>query len=185
MNNQSLEGYLKIILGPMFSGKTSYLINAYNDNISNNISTLAINHSLDNRYGTGEIISHDNISIPCIDMLKLSEIYNTDFIKYDSIIINEAQFFDDILLMVTVLVEKYNKNVIICGLDGDYRQKKFGSILDLIPICNEVTKLHGICHFCKSKSYFTIRITKETDQISIGNDNYLPVCRKCYNLYSQ
>lgn len=183
MNQQ--EGYLKIILGPMFSGKTSYIINAYNDNISNNISTFAINHSLDDRYGKSKIVSHDDISIPCYDMTKLSEIYNTDFLEYNTIIINEAQFFSDILMMVTLLVEKYKKNVIICGLDGDYRQQKFGSILDLIPISNEVTKLHGNCHFCDSKSYFTIRITKETHQISIGNNNYLPVCRKCYNLYSQ
>ena len=183
MNQQ--EGYLKIILGPMFSGKTTYIINAYNDNLLNNISTFAINHSLDDRYGKSKIVSHDNVSIPCFDMSKLCEIYNTDFIKYNTIIINEAQFFPDIQMMVTILVEKYKKNVIICGLDGDYRQQKFGSILDLIPISNEVTKLHGTCHFCKSKSYFTLRITKETDQISIGNDNYLPVCRKCYNMYSQ
>lgn len=183
MNNK--VGYLKIILGPMFSGKTTYLINAYNDNIKNNISTLAINHSLDNRYGTGKIVSHDGNDIPCTDMSKLSEIYKTNFIDCNTIIINEAQFFPDILMMVSVLVERYNKNVIICGLDGDYKRHKFGSILDLIPISNEVTKLHGSCHFCQSKSYFTIRITHETNQISIGNNNYLPACRKCYNIYSQ
>ena len=61
-------GYLNIVLGPMFSGKTTYLINSYNDNIKNNISTLAINHSLDNRYGSGKFVSHDGHRIPCTEM---------------------------------------------------------------------------------------------------------------------
>ena len=77
MNNK--VGYLNIILGPMFSGKTTYLINAYNNNINDNISTLAINHALDDRYGNGKIVSHDGNSIPCTDMSKLSEIYKTNF----------------------------------------------------------------------------------------------------------
>lgn len=68
----------------------------------------------------------------------------------------------------------------VCGLDGDYKMKKFGQILDLIPICDEVEKLHAICTICKAPASFTKRITQETEQKVIGSDNHIPVCRMCH-----
>ena len=75
------------------------------------------------------------------------------------------------------------KSVYIYGLDGDYRREKFGKILDLIPLCNKVKKLTALCNICRdgTKAYFTKRITNETSQKLIGNDNYIAVCRNCYN----
>ena len=81
--------------------------------------------------------------------------------------------------MVILLVEKYNKYVYISGLDGDFKRKKFGNILDLIPISDEVIKLKSICK-CGNAASFSRRISNEKEQISIGNDNYEPVCRNCY-----
>jgi len=73
-------------------------------------------------------------------------------------------------------------------LDGDFERKRFGTILDLIPLCDKVTKLTSLCSLCKNGTpgIFSMRLTNETDQTVVGSDNYIPVCRKCYsNKHSQ
>jgi thymidine kinase len=78
---------------------------------------------------------------------------------------------------------KNNKVVYVCGLDGDFERKKFGEILDLIPLCDKVNKLTSLCSICKdgTPALFSMRTTNEKEQTVIGSNNYLPVCRMCYN----
>ena len=73
--------------------------------------------------------------------------------------------------------------VYVCGLDGDFQRKKFGQILDLIPLCDKVTKLTSLCSICKNgkAGIFSMRLTVETCQTLVGSDNYIPVCRECYD----
>ena len=97
------------------------------------------------------------------------------------ILINEAQFFNDLYeTVVDMLREK--KQVYISGLDGDFERKKFGRILDLIPLCDKVTKLKSLCSLSKNgtSGIFSLRLSPEKVQTLIGSDNYIPVCRKCY-----
>jgi thymidine kinase len=77
---------------------------------------------------------------------------------------------------------KDNKKIYVSGLDGDFQQNKFGSLLDLIPHCDKVTKLNSLCGICKdgTSAIFSKRITSDTDQTLVGVDNYIPVCRKCF-----
>jgi thymidine kinase len=77
---------------------------------------------------------------------------------------------------------EYGKKVYLCGLDGDFKRHKFGQILDLIPLCDKITKLTSLCSLCKNGTpgIFTKRITDEETQIVVGVDNYIPVCRICY-----
>ena len=74
------------------------------------------------------------------------------------------------------------KKVYVCGLDGDFKRKKFGEILDLIPICDKVYKLQSLCALCKNgeKGIFSLRVTEDTGQTLVGVENYKPVCRNCY-----
>jgi len=74
------------------------------------------------------------------------------------------------------------KKVYVCGLDGDFERKKFGSILDLIPLCDKVTKLTSLCSLCKDGTLgiFSMRLTCDKEQTLVGSDNYIPVCRMCY-----
>jgi thymidine kinase len=185
-------GTLELIIGPMFSGKTKTLISRYNEiiNNTNNRNILVINYYKDTRYGLDSIISHDGDSIPAINISLLSiinnlfEISNTNEINhYNYIFINEGQFFPDLKEAVITLIERYNKNVVICGLDCDYKQEKFGQIWDLIPHANNIIKLQGKCNNCSNKSLFTHRITNEVSQEVIGTNNYIPLCRTCYNNY--
>jgi len=177
-------GYLEIILGPMFSGKTSRLIEIYKQCTFCDLSVAVINYSLDTRYDPLLLCSHDQIKIPCIQTKQLMNLLtaeNNELDKTRVILINEGQFFDDLLEFVVLMLEK-QKQIFICGLDGDFERKKFGFILDLIPLCDKVTKLSSLCSLCKNgtSGIFSLRITSEKEQTLIGSDNYLPVCRGCY-----
>ena len=182
-------GTLHIIMGPMFSGKTELLIEKHNIEFNKNHSDISMkkiisyNYYKDTRYGTDAIISHSGKKISSKNIQTLSEIFkDDDFSKRTHIFINEAQFFSDLKQSVIELVEKYNKNVIICGLDSDYKREKFGDMWDLIPYSDYIVKLKGICNDCDNESIFTYRISNEKDQEVIGSQNYIPLCRKCYNL---
>ena len=128
---------LTVIIGPMFAGKTSYLINLYKNNTKNNINTLVINHSYDTRYGNQGLTSHNKETIPCVKIDKLEDIYkilnNPNNPKYKCILINEGQFFKNLYNVVyTLIMSDYE--IYVCGLDADSNMNKFGSILDLIPL---------------------------------------------------
>jgi thymidine kinase len=206
-DSNSSTGYLELILGPMFSGKTSRIVEIYKQCEFCNISVTVINHTIDNRYDDELLSTHDKVKIPCIKTERLSYVWSDSIniepkihederdlnsiphvqqkIKVatsDVILINEGQFFED-LYEVVVEMLKQNKKIYICGLDGDFERKRFGQILDLIPLCDKVTKLTSLCSLCKNGTpgIFSMRLTHETDQTVVGSDNYIPVCRKCYS----
>lgn len=176
-------GYLELIIGPMFSGKTSKLLEIYKQCQFCNISVSIINHALDTRYHDTMLSSHDKVMAPCLQAKELDELWKTseELEKSDIILINEGQFFPDLYEVVFDMLNK-NKKVYISGLDGDFERKKFGSILDLIPLCDKITKLSSLCSLCKNGTpgIFSMRVSKETEQTVVGSDNYVPVCRKCY-----
>lgn len=177
-------GTLEIIMGPMFSGKTELLIEKYNKCIkeTNSENIIAFNYYKDTRYGNDKISSHNSKEIPSINIKTLSEIFNNNsYSNKNNIFINEAQFFPDLKECIIKLVEQYNKNIVICGLDSDYKREKFGDIWDLIPYADYIIKLKGKCNDCINPSLFTYRITNEKEQHIIGFQNYIPLCRKCYN----
>jgi thymidine kinase len=173
-------GYLEIILGPMFSGKTTHLVSQYKKFTYIGKKVCVINYSEDKRYHETMLSTHDKIMIPCIFSERLGDIREVD--DADVIIINEGQFFEDLFEVVIDLVEKKHKSVYVCGLDGDFKRNKFGKILDLIPYCDKVMKLNSLCSQCRdgTMGVFSHRISKETSQVVIGSDNYQPLCRKCY-----
>jgi thymidine kinase len=191
-------GYLELIIGPMFSSKTSTLLEIYKQCNFCNIPVSIINHTIDNRYHDTMLSSHDKVMAPCLQAKNLNDIWtregwiesgnNSDIFankllrNAEVILINEGQFFPD-LYEVVVDMLKNNKKVYVCGLDGDFERKKFGTILDLIPLCDNVRKLTSLCSICKdgTRAIFTMRLTDEKEQTIVGSDNYIPVCRKCYN----
>lgn len=186
-SSQLQSGYLEIILGSMYSGKTSRLVEIYKQCTFCNISVCVINHSIDDRYDTELLSTHDQIKIPCIKTNKLMDVWveytNLEKISLSNVIlINEGQFFPDLEEFVKKILLN-GKKVYVCGLDGDYERKKFGQILDLIPLCDKVTKLTSLCGMCKNGTLgiFSKRITSEQIQTVVGGDNYIPVCRSCYD----
>jgi thymidine kinase len=183
---------LEIILGPMFSGKTSRIIDIYEKCVLSNINVVVINHASDTRYSTTMLSTHDQKMIPCIlcdsNLYLLNE--NADNYKKiemaSVILINEGQFFENLFEWVKYRVDHFKQQVHVCGLDGDFQREKFGQMLDLIPICDKVTKLRSLCTMCKNgkKAPFTLRLAKTCQQILIGADaSYAPVCRECYLMH--
>ena len=180
---ENTSGYLEIILGCMYAGKTSRLISIYKHNLIAGIPTIVINHADDKRYDQKKMSTHDKIMIDCIQTKELYNLFeeNKSLLETTSaFIINEGQFFPDLYEVVRLLVRDYNKTVYVCGLDGDFKMHKFGQILDLIPLCDKVEKLHAICSICKKPAAFTKRLTDEKEQMVIGSNNYIPVCRRCH-----
>ena len=183
----SASGYLELILGSMFSGKTSYLLEIYKKSIFCNIPIAVINYAADNRYTTESMMStHDKQMIPCIMAHTIYDAISNNLeliTSADIILINEGQFFPDIEEQVRILVEQSHKRVHICGLDGDFERKPIGKLLQLIPFCDEVIKLKSLCSICRdgTPGIFSFRTTREMNQVVIGSSNYIPLCRKCYD----
>ena len=177
----NIDSYLEIILGGMYAGKTSRLVEIYKQCMFCNIPVIVINHQIDNRYDDEMLSTHDKIKIPCVKTNKLMDLGGV--YQWDVILVNEGQFFPDLYEFVDyVLNMRAGKKIYVCGLDGDFERRKFGQILDLIPLCDKVTKLTSLCSSCKdgTPGIFSKRISGETEQTVVGFDNYIPVCRRCY-----
>ena len=180
-------GYLGMYMGPMYSGKTSKLLELYKQFTFCNVDTAVINFSEDTRYTSEPLVStHDKQMIPCVLSKSLFESFPLDgeeFDKHSVYLINEGQFFKDIVKWVKAAIGKpHNKCVYICGLDGDFERKPFGNWLDLIAYSDNIQKLTSICCDCRTTSaIFSFRLTAETCQKVIGSDSYIPLCRKCYD----
>ena len=206
MSSPYQSGYLEIIIGPMYASKTTRLVEIYKQCKFCNIPVVVINHSIDTRYDEEMLSTHDKVKIPCIKTNQLFDIlmeplsldlglgfeetHPNNFRMNDKtaiaisevILINEGQFFPDLEEFVKKIL-KNGKKIYICGLDGDFERKKFGQILDLIPLSDKVTKLTSLCSICKNGTLgiFSKRITTEKKQTVVGSDNYIPVCRICYD----
>jgi thymidine kinase len=179
--NQKL-GNIQLILGCMFSGKTSELIRRIQRYKSIKKRVIFVNYIDDTRYGKDNIYTHDKVECEGIHLEKLQLLIDK-VNEYDVFVINEGQFFEDVYQISIDLCEKYGKDVLICGLDGDYKRQTFKyNLLDLIPYADTVEMLTAYCAVCKDETpgRFSKRITNETEQKVIGSNNYIPVCRKHY-----
>ena len=180
------SGEINLILGCMFSGKTSELIQTIRRFKSIGKKVMVINYSEDTRYGNQKIITHDYIGIDAYMIKDLNDIFtNQNFLSVfkqsEIICINEGQFFKGLVEFCNESANNYGKQIYVCGLDGDYKQQKFGSLLDLIPISDTYKKLYALCKICGLPASFSKRIIENKEQIVIGNnDTYIPVCRKHY-----
>ena len=190
-------GYLEIIKGCMYSGKTTRLLDIYKKYKFCEVKTMVINYEKDNRYSDHNLLStHDRQMIPCIKALVLNDLvkftssaidsaaskYYEEFLGAKVILINEGQFFSDIVEWVTIAVERYHKKVYVCGLNSDFKRNKFGNWLDLETLSDNVVMLQSFCSHCKKKpGIFSHRLGSENQLEVIGTD-YIPVCRKCYKV---
>jgi thymidine kinase len=183
---------LTIITGPMFSGKTTHLIDMVFDLQKTNM--IVIKHHIDTRYDSDCIVTHDNKMIEATKMHRLLDVFTfNSYYECEYILIDEGQFFEDLYDFVRVAVDIDGKHVYISGLMSDYQRKPFKVISQVLPLADNIIFKHGKCAHCDAKSIFSKRkkVVDEkqdsegrvpTGQVLIGSTNYEPVCRKCYNL---
>jgi len=181
-----MTGKLEIILGNMFSGKSTELIRRYNREKTLNKRMICVNYYMDNRYSSeNKMVTHDNNSVESLKLSTLEQLLEPEILnKFDSVFIDEGQFFTDLYAVALQLVDIHNKHVIVAGLDGDYQRNKFGDIISLIPLSDTVDKLCAYCNKCNDGTYgpFTKKLIPSSPElIEIGGkDLYIPVCRYHY-----
>ena len=174
------RGFIEVICGSMFSGKTEELIRRLKRVKIANLSVEIFKPKIDRRYHEMNIISHDEnaiVSTPIDNsqtILLLAQ--NVDVIGID-----EAQFFDEQLPDVCDQLALGGVRVIVAGLDMDYSGKPFGQMPNLLAKADYITKLHAICVKCGNMASYSYRKSSESNQLVLGEkDLYEPRCRKCY-----
>jgi thymidine kinase len=181
---------LNLIIGPMFSGKSTTLLTRYRRYQIAGKKCLLIKYANDTRYSTKEIVTHDNLRYKATSCNKLAEVH--DFVKdYDVICIDEIQFYEDASHYCDLWANS-NKIVEVCGLNGDYLRNPFEQISLLIPLADDISFVTAVCKATGKDAPFTMRLTDESEQEVIGGDDiYQSVSReiykksnKEYNLYT-
>ena len=181
--NNSYDGEIKLITGPMFSGKTSELIRRYKRyKLNKNNKCILIKYKGDTRYSENEIVTHDHIKIQSVKAELLFELNNI-IDNYNIICIDEIQFFKD----AYEFCEKWanlGKKIECCGLNGDFQRKPFQVITNLIPIVTDITYLPAVCKENGNDAHFSLRLNSNKNVKLIGGENeYTPVDRKTYFNY--
>ncbi|KAK7507292.1 hypothetical protein BaRGS_00001227 [Batillaria attramentaria] len=170
----------QLIIGPMFSGKTTELIRRLKRYQVAQHACLIVKYSGDTRYMNDGVATHDRQTLPAVSTDKLMPV-RQKAINYDVIGIDEGQFFPDVVHFADQLAN-LGKIVIVAALDGTFQKKAFGDILNLVPVSENVTKLSAVCTICFKAAAFTRRKTQE-DKVEVigGGDKYLAVCRECFS----
>lgn len=175
------NGWIEVICGSMFSGKTEELIRRLKRVEFAQQKLLLFKPAIDNRYHEEQVVSHVGSSLEAIPVTDSAEILK-HWKKERIVAIDEAQFFDAGLVRVCTDLAKQGVRVIIAGLDMDYLGKPFGPMPDLLCIAEYVTKVHAICVSCGNLAQYSHRTTKDEGQVLVGAvEKYEPLCRSCYN----
>ena len=176
------EGKIHLIIGPMFSGKSTRLIETVRKYASHK-KTVFLKYLNDKRYTESQITTHDKFqydSLTCIHLKEKKEIIK----EYDVIGIDEGQFFDDLVSFCDE-VSEMGKIVVVAALSGDYKMKPFNNVSELISKADKIKLMKAFCFYCHKLAGFTMRTIKSNELILIGaGEAYRPVCKTCYKKYN-
>jgi thymidine kinase len=175
------RGWIEVVCGSMFSGKTEELIRRLKRAKIANLKVEIFKPAIDIRYDETQVVSHDANAIQStpIDNSQTILLMATGV---DVVGIDEAQFFDAEIMHVCETLAARGTRVIVAGLDMDYLGKPFGPMPQLLAIADYITKLHAICVKCGNIASISYRKTAQAGQVLLGEkDTYEPRCRKCYN----
>ena len=175
------NGWIEVICGSMFSGKTEELIRRLRRAEFANQELILFKPKIDNRYSKKNVVSHSGNAFESVLVEKASEIL-THINEHKVVAIDEAQFFDDEIISVCETLSGQGVRVIIAGLDMDYTGKPFGPMPNLLCVAEYVTKVHAICVSCGNLAQFSNRTVGDKSQVLVGAvEKYQPLCRACFN----
>jgi thymidine kinase len=173
-------GWIEVICGSMFSGKTEELIRRVRRAQIAQMKTIIFKPRVDDRYSEEHVVSHDKKKLTS-KIIDSTEEIMPNAKDAEVVAIDEAQFFDEDILEICKTLAKQKKRVIIAGLDTDYRGKPFGPMPQLICEADYVDKLRAICVVCGNPATYTQRTSKDKQRVVIGEtDIYEARCRNCY-----
>ena len=170
---------ISLIMGPMFSGKTTELQRRLRRFEVARRRILTIKYEADTRYSQ-KMSTHDRSEMAALPVSALADVPASALEGIDVIGIDEGSFFPDIVSFCEAQANA-GRDVIVASLDGDFQRKAFGDVVQLVPLAEEVTKLTAVCTGCAQPASFSRRLSAETAVEVIGGaDKYIATCRKCY-----
>jgi thymidine kinase len=178
-----VAGKLTVIVGPMYSGKTTELLSYMEIYKLGRKKTLLFKPALDVRYGTSVVKTHSGLEAQAVPVEFTKDMLPYLREKVDAVFIDEVQFFDkDLVKLVRKLLDE-NVNVFCAGLDMTFKQNPFETTMLLLALANEVTKKKAVCHVCgEYNATLTYKISDSDSEIDVGGkEKYIAVCRDCYN----
>ncbi|MGB0650685.1 MAG: thymidine kinase [Rhodothermales bacterium] len=182
LKNSRKVGWIEVVCGSMFSGKTEELIRRVRRAQIARQRTEIFKPALDTRYSEDEVVSHDDSALRSTAVATASQII---LLAQDSDVvgIDEAQFFGDDLTDVCRQLAESGKRVIVAGLDQDYLGQPFEPLPQIMAIAEYVTKLHAICVVCGNPANHSQRLSGSTSRVQLGaQESYEPRCRDCFDL---
>lgn len=173
---------IKLIIGPMFSGKTTTLIDIIEKYKQISKKIIVINHASDTRYASSYLCTHDGLKVPCAMRLDLMGLVDTqEYKNADVVVIDESQFYPDCREFCLIAAERDGKDVVAAALNSDYMRNSFSSVSAMIPIANDIQYNKALCMICKdgTPGIFSKRLVDVQEQNYIGGvESYISVCRK-------
>jgi thymidine kinase len=181
MLRRPADGWVEVICGPMFSGKSEELIRRVTRSRIARIPVQTFKPRLDDRYGEEQVVSHSHMSVEAEPVEDSAELLRRLDDATQVVGIDEGQFFDQALVEVADQLAAAGRQVIVAGLDTDYLRRPFEPIPTLSQRAEYVTKMLAVCHRCGGPALYTQRIVRSDDLVVLGAlGSYEARCRFCY-----
>ncbi len=184
------EGWIEVITGPMFAGKTEELLRRIKRLEYAKKNIVVFKPVIDNRYAEGEVVSHNKNRTKSVNIIKANDIFKYISKETEVIAIDEVQFLDEAVVKILDYLASRGKRVIVSGLDSDFRVEPFSFMPKLLAIAEFVTKLTAVCVVCGAPATKTQRIVdgkpaKYLDPIVLigASESYEARCRHCHKVY--
>ena len=176
-------GWIEIIAGGMFSGKSEELIRRLRRSVIARQRVQVFKPLMDDRFGTEDIVSRDDRRLKAMSVATSSELLARLEIGVQVVGIDEVQFFDAGVVDVCMQLADAGIRVIAAGLDQDYMRRPFGPMPALLAVAEEVSKMHAVCVRCRGAAHYSQRVAGGDAQVEVGDSSYEARCRSCFESY--
>ena len=183
MDGQHRGGWIEIIAGGMFSGKSEELIRRLRRAVIARQRVQVFKPLLDDRFSADEVVSRDDRRLGAVCVATSNELLARVEIGVQVVGIDEVQFFDEGIVEVCMQLSDAGIRVIAAGLDQDFMRRPFGPMPALLAVAEEVSKMHAVCVRCRSAAHYSQRVSGGNAQVEVGDSSYEARCRSCYEPY--
>ena len=176
-------GWIEIIAGGMFSGKSEELIRRLRRALIARQRVQVFKPFIDDRFSTEDIVSRDDRRLKAVSVATSNELLARVEIGVQVVGIDEVQFFDAGVVDVCMQLADAGIRVVAAGLDQDYMRRPFGPMPALLAVAEEVSKMHAVCVRCRGAAHYSQRVAGGDAQVEVGDSSYEARCRSCYEAY--
>ncbi len=176
-------GWIEIIAGGMFSGKSEELIRRLRRAVIARQRVQVFKPLIDDRFATEDIVSRDDRRLKASPVPTSAELLARVEIGVQVVGIDEVQFFDDGIVDICMQLADAGVRVVAAGLDQDYMRRPFGPMPALLAVAEEVSKMHAVCVRCRGAAHYSQRVSGGNAQVEVGDSSYEARCRSCYEVY--